>query len=341
MEDILYILVPCYNETEVIENTAKELIAKLDSLVKKDCISPNSKILFINDGSKDDTWAKIKTLHKNSPYVEGLSLSRNVGHQSALLAGLMKAISLCDVCISIDADLQDDIAVFDEMLRMYKEGCHIVYGVRSNRDKDSFFKRSSAQGFYRLLSFLGLNTIYNHADFRLMSRQALLALSQFEERNLFLRGIIPMIGYQSACVYYERKARTAGETKYPLPKMLALAVEGITSLSIKPIRMLTFLGIGIFLFSLGMLTWSVVEFFRGSTIIGWSSVMASVWGIGGLILLGLGVIAEYIGKIYIEVKKRPRYIWDESLQHKAPTSDSEAGLAECKRLAPQGKDLSL
>ena len=313
MKDVLYIVVPCYNESEVILDSSEKLLDKLNELIDNKLVSPESKIFFVNDGSKDDTWIKIKNLHKENPVYTGISLSRNRGHQNALTAGLLIAKDYCDITISIDADLQDDLEVFDTMIKHYKEGCDIVYGVRSSRKTDSWFKKTTAESFYKLMLFLGVETVYNHADFRLMSKAALEAFSLFEERNLCLRGMVPMLGFKTETVLYERKARLAGESKYPFSKMLILAIEGITSLSVKPIRYITMLGFLIFMFSVAMLIWSIVGFFNGATMQGWSSIMVSVWGIGGIIILSLGVIGEYVGKIYLEVKKRPRYIIAENL----------------------------
>lgn len=313
MADILYIVVPCYNEEEVLPETSRRLGEKLTGLVTAGRISEKSRVLFVNDGSGDRTWEIISALHERDPRFSGVDLSRNRGHQNALLAGLMTAKGRCDMAVSMDADLQDDIDAIDEMVEQYKEGCDVVYGVRSSRKKDSFFKRFTAEGFYRVMNALGAETVFNHADFRLLSRRALEGLAEFKEVNLFLRGIVPMIGYRSAVVEYERGERFAGESKYPLKKMLAFAMEGITSLSTKPIRMITGLGFLIFLVSIVMLIYSIVRWATGATILGWASVICSVWAIGGLILLSLGVIGEYIGKIYLETKGRPRFLIREVL----------------------------
>ena len=313
MADILYIVVPCYNEEEVLPETARRLGDKLSALNASGKISEKSRVLFVNDGSKDQTWEIISGLHRKDRRFSGVDLSRNRGHQNALLAGLMTAKSRCDMAVSMDADLQDDIDAIDAMVEQYQTGCDVVYGVRSSRKKDSFFKRVTAEGFYRALNALGAETVFNHADFRLLSRRALEGLAEFREVNLFLRGIVPMVGYPSAIVEYERGERFAGESKYPLKKMLAFALEGITSLSIKPIRMITGLGFFIFLVSIVMLIYSVARWATGATIIGWASVICSVWAIGGLILLSLGVIGEYIGKIYLETKARPRFLIREVL----------------------------
>ena len=313
MADILYIVVPCYNEEEVLPETARRLGDKLSALTSAGKISESSRVLFVNDGSKDRTWEIISGLHAEDPRFSGVDLSRNRGHQNALLAGLMTAKDRCDMAVSMDADLQDDIDAIDAMVEQYRKGCDVVYGVRSSRKKDSFFKRFTAEGFYRVMNALGAETVFNHADFRLLSRRALEGLAEFKEVNLFLRGIVPMIGYPSAVVEYERGERFAGESKYPLKKMLAFALEGITSLSTKPIRMITGLGFLIFLVSIIMLIYSIVRWAMGATILGWASMICSVWAIGGLILLSLGVIGEYIGKIYLETKSRPRFLIREVL----------------------------
>ncbi len=313
MTDTLYIVVPCYNEEEVLPETARRLGDKLRALMAAGRISRESRVLFVNDGSKDRTWTLISDLHAADPIFSGVDLTRNRGHQNALLAGLMTARDRCDMAVSMDADLQDDIDAVDAMVDQYHAGCDIVYGVRSSRKKDSFFKRFTAEGFYRVMSFLGAETVFNHADYRLMSRRALDGLAEFKEVNLFLRGIVPMIGYTTAVVEYERGERFAGESKYPLKKMLSFAMEGITSLSTKPIRYITFLGFLIFLVSILMLIYSIVRWATGDTIVGWASVICSVWAIGGLILLSLGVIGEYVGKIYLETKGRPRFLIREVL----------------------------
>ena len=308
MNEILYIVVPCYNEEEVLPETSKRLKAKLEGLMASDKISRQSKVLFVNDGSKDRTWELIRGLHESDPIFSGVNLSRNRGHQNALLAGLMTAKDRCDMAISMDADLQDDVDAVDAMVDQFHAGCEIVYGVRSARKKDTFFKRFTAEGFYRVMNFLGAETVFNHADYRLMSRRALEGLSQFKDVNLFLRGIVPMIGYNTGTVEYERGERFAGESKYPLKKMLSFAMEGITSLSTKPIRYITALGCLVFLVAVIMLIYSIVRWAMGETVLGWASIICSIWAIGGLILLSLGVIGEYIGKIYLETKGRPRFL---------------------------------
>lgn len=313
MRNKLYMVIPCYNEQEVLPETSKRLKEKLLTLVKAGKIDPESRIIFVNDGSKDRTWEIIRRLHEEDPVFGGVNLSRNRGHQNALLAGLMTVKDHADMAISMDADLQDDINAIDEMVEKYLNGTDIVYGVRSSRAKDTFFKKATAEGFYKLMNTMGVNTVFNHADYRLMSKRALEGLAEFREVNLFLRGIVPMIGYSTDVVYYKRGERFAGESKYPLGKMLSFAIEGITSLSTKPIRMITFLGFFIFLVSIGILIYSLVRHFMGATIVGWTTLMVSVWAIGGLILLSLGVVGEYIGKIYLETKARPRFLIEEFL----------------------------
>jgi glycosyltransferase involved in cell wall biosynthesis len=306
-------VIPCYNEEQVLPETAKRLKDKVRALIQRGKIDEGSRILFVNDGSADRTWEIIRALHEQDPLYSGINLSRNRGHQNALLAGLMTAKDYADMVISMDADLQDDIDAVDEMIEKYLQGIDIVYGVRSSRAKDTFFKKATAEGFYKIMNTMGANTVFNHADYRLMSRRSLEGLSEFQEVNLFLRGIVPMIGFSWDVVYYERGERFAGESKYPLKKMLSFAIEGITSLSTKPIRMITGLGFFIFLVSIGMLIYSLVRHFTGATIVGWTTLMVSVWAIGGLILLSLGVVGEYIGKIYLETKARPRYLIEEFL----------------------------
>ena len=323
MRNKLYMVIPCYNEQEVLPETSKRLKKKLSTLVKAGKIDPESRIIFVNDGSKDRTWEIIRRLHEEDPVFGGVNLSRNRGHQNALLAGLMTVKDRADMAISMDADLQDDINAIDEMVEKYLNGTDIVYGVRSSRAKDTFFKKATAEGFYKLMNTMGVNTVFNHADYRLMSKRALEGLAEFREVNLFLRGIVPMIGYSTDVVYYERGERFAGESKYPLGKMLSFAIEGITSLSTKPIRMITFLGFFIFLVSIGILIYSLVRHFMGATIVGWTTLMVSVWAIGGLILLSLGVVGEYIGKIYLETKARPRFLIEEFLNDTENTKKPE------------------
>ncbi|MBE6647436.1 MAG: glycosyltransferase family 2 protein [Ruminococcaceae bacterium] len=304
----LYLVVPCYNEEEVLPETSSRLKEKFTSLISQGKIGEDSRIVFVNDGSKDKTWELICDLHKSDKLFRGICLSRNRGHQNALLAGLMTVMDECDAAISMDADLQDDINAIDEMIDKYNEGYDVVYGVRSSRKKDTFFKRTTAQGFYKLMRAMGVDTVYNHADYRLMSQRALKGLSEFKEVNLFLRGMVPLIGFRHTTVTYERGERFAGESKYPLKKMLAFAFEGITSLSIKPIRLICTLGVLIFCVSIGMLIYSLVRHFMGYTVDGWASLAVSIWALGGIQLLAIGVIGEYIGKIYLESKHRPRYL---------------------------------
>jgi len=300
--------VPCYKEEEVLPETSKRLKAKLESLMQQDKISEKSRVLFVNDGSKDRTWDIISELHEKDPVFSGVNLSRNRGHQNALLAGLMTAVQYADMLISMDADLQDDVDAVDKMVDAYHEGFEVVYGVRSSRKTDSFFKRFTAEGFYKVMKALGVDIVFNHADYRLMSKRAVEGLAEFEEVNLFLRGIVPQIGYKWTTVEYERAKRFAGESKYPLKKMLAFAFDGITSFSVKPMRMILSLGAIIFFLSIAALVWALIARFTGHSVGGWASLMCSIWMIGGIQLLCLGVIGEYIGKIYKETKKRPRFI---------------------------------
>ena len=306
--DILYLVIPCYNEEAVLHETAKQLLEKMNSMFERGMISRESKIMFVNDGSKDKTWEIIEELHASNPIYSGVKLSRNKGHQNALLAGLMTAKEKADMTISLDADLQDDVDVIDQMVEKYYQGNDVVYGVRSARKTDTFFKKFTAQGFYKLMQAMGVEIVYNHADYRLMSKRAMEGLSQFKEVNLFLRGIVPLIGYKSDVVTYERHERFAGESKYPLKKMLAFATDGITSFSIKPIRLITTCGILIFAISLVMLLYFLIVHFMGRTVAGWTSMIVSIWAIGGLQLLAIGIVGEYIGKIYLATKERPKYI---------------------------------
>ncbi len=305
--DILSIVVPCYNEEEMLPITFESLRNKLAELIEKGKISPESFLLFIDDGSKDKTWELIDNENKIHKEVKGLKLAGNVGHQFALTAGLIFVKDICDIAISIDADLQDDIDVFEEMVDKYHDGNDIVYGVRNKRKTDSIFKRVTAQGFYRVMNFFGAKTIYNHADFRLMSKRALEQFSKYSEENLYLRGIVPLIGYKTECVYYDRKVRVAGKSKYPLRKMIALAVEGITSFSVKPIRYIVLLGFLSVFLSIAAFVYALVSFFLKTVEPGWTSLIVSIWFLGGVQLISIGLIGEYIGKIYMEVKRRPRY----------------------------------
>jgi len=313
MKSILYLVIPCYNEEAVLHETARRLLEKINTMIKKEIISNDSRILFVNDGSKDKTWKLIEEFHIQNNIFSGINLSRNRGHQNALLAGLMTAREFADVTISLDADLQDDVDVIDKFVEQYYDGSDIVYGVRSSRQMDTFFKRTTALVFYKIMSTLGVDMIYNHADYRLMSTRALEGLSQFKEVNLFLRGMVPLIGYKYSIVEYERHERFAGESKYPLKKMIAFALDGITSFSIKPIRIITEIGFIIFFISIIALVYSIVVNFLGYTITGWTSLTLSIWTLGGIQILSLGVIGEYIGKIYSETKQRPKFIISDKL----------------------------
>lgn len=308
MKPVLYIVIPCYNEEKVLPITSGMFLEKLKSLISADIISDDSRIMFVNDGSRDSTWDIIMKLSGEQKYFTGLSLSRNRGHQNALLAGLTEAGKLCNITISIDCDGQDDINAMDSMVREYLDGAEIVYGVRSSRETDTFFKRTTAQGFYKLMNRMGANVVYNHADYRLLSAKVIKELANFKEVNIFLRGMIPLVGFKSTCVYYERHERLAGESHYPLKKMLALAIDGITSLSTKPIRIITTFGFVTAILSLIGIIWSVIAFALGKTVAGWASLVTIIFFFSGIQLLSLGVIGEYIGKIYLETKARPRFI---------------------------------
>ena len=308
---ILWIVIPCYNEQEVLPETAPMFLNKLIELIEKKGISPKSRILFVNDGSSDKTWEIISDLAKQDEHYIGISQSRNRGHQNAVLAGLMEAKDVCDVTISIDCDGQDDINAMDAMIEEYKGGAEVVYGVRSSRKTDTFFKRFTAESFYRLMNWMGAEVVFNHADYRLVSSKVLDAFSDFKEVNIFLRGMFPLVGFKSTSVYYERNERIAGESHYPLKKMLALAVDGITSLSIKPIRLITGMGILISVLGIIAIIWAIVMQVTGHTVAGWASLICIVAFLGGIQLLSLGVLGEYIGKIYLETKARPRYIISE------------------------------
>lgn len=306
--DTLYIVVPCYNEEDVLPETSKRLKEKLVTLIDAEKIDEKSKILFINDGSIDNTWEMISALHAKNRAFSGVNLSRNQGHQNALVAGLAVAVNYADIIISMDADLQDDVDAVDKMINCYQKGYEIVYGVRSSRKRDTFFKRFTAETYYRFLRFLGVDIVFNHADYRLMSRRAVEGLLEFEEVHLFLRGIVPQVGYRWTTVSYERAERFAGNSKYPLKKMLSFAADGITSFSVKPLRLISQLGGTVCFISIVMFVWCILQHFAGKTIVGWSSIMVSIWFLGGVQLICLGVIGEYIGKIYGETKHRPRYI---------------------------------
>ena len=305
---VLNLVIPCYNEEEALPLTKKELDKKMSSLIEEGLISENSKVVLVNDGSKDKTWEIITNIHKENHMYVGINLTRNRGHQNALLAGLMYAKNHADICISMDADLQDDINVMDDMIKKYNAGADVVYGVRSSRKKDTFFKKFTAEAFYKLMNIMGVEVVFNHADCRLMSKRALEGLSEFKEVNLFLRGIVPQVGYKADIAYYERSERVAGESKYPLKKMLAFAIDGITSFSIKPLRMITSIGFIILILSFVVLIYSIIMKLIGNTVSGWTFIVCSIWLIGGIQTLCLGVIGEYIGKIYKETKARPRYI---------------------------------
>ena len=312
---VLYIVIPCYNEQEVLPVTSGMFLKKINSLIEKGRVAPESRVVFVNDGSKDNTWNIIQELAKSDEHFEGICLSRNRGHQNALLGGLMTVKDRCDITISIDCDGQDDINAMDAMVDAYWDGCEVVYGVRSKRDTDTFFKRFTAEGFYKLMNWMGAQVVFNHADYRLMSSRVLNEFANFKEVNIFLRGMVPLVGFKSTSVYYERAERIAGESHYPLKKMLALAFDGITSLSVKPIRLITGFGALISVVSFLGVIWAMIEAILGRTVAGWASTTSIVCFMGGIQLLCLGVIGEYIGKIYMETKQRPRFIiekktWD-------------------------------
>lgn len=309
---ILYIVVPCYNEEEVLRETNSRLTALLHRLVDEGKVSADSRVMYVNDGSRDRTWELIRQFHDEGP-VRGVNLAGNVGHQHALLAGMTVAKDLCDVLVSIDADLQDDIEAIPAMLARFADGCDIVYGVRKERKTDTFFKRNTALAFYKLMRALGVKSVYNHADYRLMSKRAVEQLCRYKERNLFLRGIVPLVGYRTDTVYYDRSARLAGESKYPFSKMLNFAIDGITSFSVKPLRLIVALGIAMVIMSLAIFVYVLTAYAQDNVVPGWSSLMISIWFVGGCTLISLGVVGEYIGKIYIEVKERPQYNIEELL----------------------------
>ena len=311
---ILYLVIPCYNEEEVLMSTSKALKQKMNDLIKEKKIDKKSKVMFVDDGSKDSTWNIIEKLHSEDDLFTGVKLSGNRGHQFALLAGLMEAKKSADAVISMDADLQDDINVIDKMVEEYNKGSEIVYGVRSSRAKDTFFKRTTAQAFYKLMRFLGVNIVYNHADCRLMSKRALDELENYREVNLFLRGIVPLIGFQNSIAYYERGKREAGVSKYPLKKMLTFAADGITSFSVKPLRLILAIGIIILIISIFIMLYALIVKILGHTVAGWTFLTISIWFIGGLQMISIGIIGEYIGKIYNETKRRPRYIIEKTLK---------------------------
>ena len=310
----IYLVLPCYNEEAVLHETSSRLKVKMNQLISENKISKDSRVTFVDDGSKDNTWSIIEELKESDELFAGVKLSRNRGHQNALLAGLMTVKDYCDAAISLDADLQDDINVIDKFIDRFIDGCDVVYGVRSDRKTDTVFKRTTAQGFYKVMKLLGVDIVYNHADYRLMSKRALDALEEFEEVNLFLRGIVPLIGYKSDVVLYERNERFAGESKYPLKKMLSFAFEGITSFSVKPIKLILDIGIIMFTTSLLFLIYFIALWCLGKTVEGWATIVVSIWMLGGVQLLCLGVLGEYIGKIYIETKKRPKFIIDKFIK---------------------------
>ena len=309
---VLYIVIPCYNEQEVLPVTSGMFLKKINSLIEKGRVAPESRVVFVNDGSKDNTWNIIQELAKSDEHFEGICLSRNRGHQNALLGGLMTVKDRCDITISIDCDGQDDINAMDAMVDAYWDGCEVVYGVRSKRDTDTFFKRFTAEGFYKLMNWMGAQVVFNHADYRLISSRVLNEFANFKEVNIFLRGMVPLVGFKSTSVYYERAERIAGESHYPLKKMLALAFDGITSLSVKPIRLITGFGALVSVISFIGVIWAVIQAILGSTVAGWASTTSIVCFMGGIQLLCLGVIGEYIGKIYLETKQRPRFIISET-----------------------------
>ena len=315
MGDVLYLVVPCYNEEDVLPSSVEMLCDQLNKMVSAGLVSADSKILLVDDGSKDATWKIISNFSSKKYEVMGLKLSHNCGHQNALYAGMMFAKDECDCLISIDADLQDDIDVLPNFIEKYNSGCHIVYGVRSERKKDSFFKRLTAQGFYKFMNLMGAETIYNHADYRLMSKKALEALSEYDEVNLFLRGVVPLIGLKTGTVQYGRKERLAGETKYPFKKMVNFALDGITSFSVKPLRLISSFGLICSVLSVCGLLYALISYFLGYTVPGWTAITCSIWLLGGIQLLGIGVVGEYIGKIFSEVKHRPRYFIEEFARH--------------------------
>lgn len=315
MEATVYFVIPCYNEEAVLPETTRRMTDKLNAMRAAGLIGEKSRILYVDDGSKDRTWELVSQFNRESPWVEGVKLSHNRGHQHALLCGLMSAMPRCDAAISMDADLQDDIDALDQFVKKFQEGCDVVYGVRNKRDTDTWFKRTTAEGFYKVMQLLGVDVVFNHADYRLMSKRALEALSEYREVNLFLRGIVPLIGYRSDYVYYDRHERFAGESKYPLKKMLSFALDGITSFSVKPLKLISNLGILISVLSILGLLYALISYFAGWAVTGWTAIVCSIWLLGGLQMLCLGVVGGYIGKIYSEVKARPRYRVEEYLEN--------------------------
>ena len=315
MEATVYFVIPCYNEEAVLPETTRRMTDKLNAMRAAGLIGEKSRILYVDDGSKDRTWELVSQFNRENPWVEGVKLSHNRGHQHALLCGLMSAMPRCDAAISMDADLQDDIDALDQFVQKFREGCDVVYGVRNKRDTDTWFKRTTAEGFYKVMQLLGVDVVFNHADYRLMSKRALEALSEYKEVNLFLRGIVPLIGYRSDYVYYDRHERFAGESKYPLKKMLSFALDGITSFSVKPLKLISNLGILISVLSILGLLYALISYFAGWAVTGWTAIVCSIWLLGGLQMLCLGVVGGYIGKIYSEVKARPRYRVEEYLEN--------------------------
>ena len=311
---IVYLVIPCYNEEAVLPETVKQLTHKLDAMIAKGLADQQSRILFVDDGSKDKTWEMIRQFHEKNKQITGVKLAHNRGHQNALLAGLMTTMEYADCAISLDADLQDDIEVLDQFVEKFLDGCDVVYGVRNKRDTDSAFKRGTAQGFYKFMKVLGVDVVYNHADYRLMSKRALEALSEYKETNLFLRGIVPLIGYRSDYVYYDRHERFAGESKYPLKKMISFALDGISSFSVKPLKIISNLGIFISILSIAGLLYALISYLTDQAVAGWTAIVASIWLLGGIQMLCIGVVGGYIGKVYNEVKARPRFKIEEFLK---------------------------
>lgn len=320
---IVYLVIPCYNEEEVLPETNRRLTEKMNTMMAQGLADEKSRILYVDDGSRDKTWSLIQEYHQANPVVRGIKLAHNRGHQNALLAGLMTAMQDCDCAISLDADLQDDVDAIDEFVKKYLDGCDVVYGVRNKRDTDTFFKRFTAEGFYKVMKMLGADIVFNHADYRLMSRRALEGLSEYREVNLFLRGIVPLIGYRSDYVYYDRHERFAGESKYPLKKMLSFAMDGITSFSVKPLKMISNLGILLSILSVLGLIYALISYFTNNAVAGWTAIVSSIWLLGGIQLLCVGMVGTYVGKIYSEVKARPRFRIETNLKDEEPNSSSQ------------------
>ena len=320
---IVYLVIPCYNEEEVLPETNRRLTEKMNTMVTQGLADEKSRILYVDDGSRDKTWSLIQEYHQANPVVRGIKLAHNRGHQNALLAGLMTAMQDCDCAISLDADLQDDVDAIDEFVKKYLDGCDVVYGVRNKRETDTFFKRFTAEGFYKVMKMLGADIVFNHADYRLMSRRALEGLSEYREVNLFLRGIVPLIGYRSDYVYYDRHERFAGESKYPLKKMLSFAMDGITSFSVKPLKMISNLGILLSILSVLGLIYALISYFTNNAVAGWTAIVSSIWLLGGIQLLCVGMVGTYVGKIYSEVKARPRFRIETNLKDEEPNSSSQ------------------